>query len=267
MLIESLGYSPTSINSFYAVCIGYLANAAVPRLGEITRCTILNRTDKVPMDSLIGTVVVERVIDVITVLLVLSGLILVRYDIFGAFFIGLLGEKFGFLISYWPYILGVSMLGIALFFYFIKSWIERIKAIPGLGRIVQFIEGIFKGLQTIMKLKHPILFTFYSGFIWLMYLFVTLSAFKCLAPTADLGFTEGLAVIVAGGFGMAAPTPGGLGSYHILVTEALVLFGISRANGLAAATLNHLTQTIFLLFLGGFSLLAIFLKGNNKKNT
>jgi uncharacterized protein (TIRG00374 family) len=264
MLINSLGFQPLASNSFFAVCIGYLANSAVPRLGEITRCTILNRTDKVPMDALIGTVVVERVIDVITVFAVLFGLIVFRFDVFGGFFIKLLDEKFGNLLAHWPLILVVLTLGIGLVIYFSKYWFNRLKNVAGLNKIMLFMEGIWKGLQTIGKLKNPALFIFYSIFIWAMYLLVTLSAFKCLAPTSQLGLTEGLAVLVAGGFGMAAPTPGGLGSYHILVTEALMLFGVPRGDGLAAATLNHLSQTVMLIIFGGFSLLMVFFRSKPK---
>jgi uncharacterized protein (TIRG00374 family) len=264
MLIESLGYNTSHINSFYAVCIGYLANTAVPRLGEVTRCTILSKTQEAPLDALIGTVVLERIIDVFTVLLLLFALIGIEFDVFGSFFLDLIGSKVGFLLDNWiVFFIGSILISISGLI-FIKFWFERLKSLPGLGKLMRFLEGMWTGLVSIKKLNRPFLFIFYSFFIWGMYLLVTLSAFKCLVPTSNLGLGEGLAVLVAGGFGMAAPTPGGIGSYHLLVSEVLTLFNISKPDGLAAATLNHLSQTLFLIILGSLSFLMLFLRKTTK---
>ena len=264
MLIESLGYKTSAFNSFYAVNIGYLANTAVPRLGEITRCTILGKTQEAPVDALLGTVVLERIIDVLTVLILLFILIGIEFEVFGSFFLNLLGSKFGFLVDHWIWVcLGSIFLCIAGIL-FVKFWFKKLKSIPGLGKLLGFLEGMWTGLLSIKKLNRPFLFVFYSFFIWGMYLMITLSAFKCLAPTYNIGFGEGLAVLVAGGFGMAAPTPGGIGSYHLLVSEVLTLFQISKEDGLAAATLNHLSQTLFLIILGSFSFLMLFLRKTTK---
>jgi hypothetical protein len=264
MLIESLGYKTSAFNSFYAVSIGYLANTAVPRLGEVTRCSILSKTQEAPLDALLGTVVLERIIDVLTVLILLFIVIGIEFEVFGSFFLNLIGSKFGFFVEHWIWVsLGSILLCIAGIL-FVKFWFEKLKSIPGLGKLLGFLEGMWTGLLSIKKLNRPFLFVFYSFFIWGMYLLVTITAFKCLAPTNNLGFGEGLAVLVAGGFGMAAPTPGGIGSYHLLVSEVLTLFQISKADGLAAATLNHLSQTLFLIILGSFSFLMLFLRKTTK---
>lgn len=260
ILIESLGYKTSTPNSFYAVCIGYLANTAVPRLGEVTRCSVLNKTQKAPMDKLIGTVVLERVIDVVIVFILLFSLVGLEYDVFGTFFLELLGSKFGFLKNIWLSVSIGLIAGGLLTFFFIKKWGSRIRSLPFLGKLFEFIEGIWNGLLSIRTINRPYLFIFHSFFVWGMYLLSTMAAFRCLQPTYNLDFGEGLAVIVAGGFGMAAPTPGGIGSYHLLVSEVLTIFGISKADGLAAATLNHLSQTIFIILLGAISFLMLFLQ-------
>lgn len=260
ILIDSLGYKTSSTNSFYAVCIGYLANTAVPRLGEVTRCSVLNKTQKAPMDKLIGTVVLERVIDVVIVFILLFSLVGLEYEVFGSFFLNLLGSKFSFFKDKWLSIFITLIAAGLLVFIFFKIWGDKLQRIPFFGKIVEFIIGIWNGLLSIRKINKPALFIFHSFFVWGMYLLSTMAAFRCLEPTYNLDLGEGIAVIVAGGFGMAAPTPGGIGSYHLLVSEVLTIFGISKTDGLAAATLNHLSQTIFIIFLGAFSFLMLFLQ-------
>jgi len=260
MLIESLGYKTSAFDSFYAVCIGYLVNIAVPRLGEITRCTILSKTQKSPVESLLGTVFLERIIDMLTVLLLLFSLLAFKLDLLGNYFYHLTKPLMDLIIQNWQVCLfGFLLLALGMFI-FIKTWLKNLLAVKALAKVLGFLRGMGEGMLSIKKLRNPLGFVFYSLLIWALYLFTTIFVFKCLESTRDLGLGEGLAVLIAGGFGMAAPTPGGIGSYHLLVSEVLTLFQISKAEGLAAATLSHGSQTVFLIVLGAFSFLMIFVR-------
>lgn len=266
MLIETLGFRVNGATSFFAVCIAYFANMFVPRLGEVTRCTVINRKFDVPMDKLIGTVILERLTDVATVLLLLVALLAVYFKLIGGFFAEILGEKITFIEENYLWISIVAVLSVAFTLIIIRFWYNELKKLPLLGKIFHFIEGMLNGLTSVLKLKKPLLFVFYSFAIWFCYLLTTLSAFNCLEASSNLSWMEGLVVMVAGGFGMAAPSPNGIGSYHLFVSKSLMLFGLSQTEGLDAATINHLSQTLLVLVLGIISLVLVWMPFSYKTN-
>lgn len=254
MLIHPLGFKPQVRNTFGGVMIGYMANLAIPRLGEVMRCAIVNRYEKVPVNKLLGTVVVERVIDVLTIFVLLLVVVLLEFEKMSDFSMQYvfspMGRKLQAFISHSVlfYVVIVAAFAGGLFlFWFLYTRFRRTRYFIKLKYI---IRGFLTGLKSVGQLKNRNLFLFYTFLIWLLYLMMSYICFFCFPATSHLGFVIALAVMVFGGFGWAAPVQGGFGTFHIIVTQTLVLFGVAENDGLAYAILSHATQIFAMLFFG-----------------
>lgn len=261
MLIEPLGYRSDFFNASYALGLGYFANLAIPRIGEITRCGVLNRTDKIPMDKLIGTVITERVIDLFMLFLSVALAAALQFDLMTSFlrnkvFAGANGGS-----NTAIYILGVTAVsGICAGMFLLFS--KKPKAIKLREKIILLIRGVWAGLFSVMKVKSKAWFVFHTILIWALYFVSTYLCFFALDATAHLGWKEGLFILVAGGLGMSAPVQGGIGAYHYIVSQALLLFGIAENDGITYATLVHSYQMLLIIVLGLISLFMIFIRKN-----
>lgn len=269
LLIEPLNYNPPVKNVFYALMFGYLANFAFPRIGEISRCGSLRKSDKIPMDSLIGTVIIERAIDMVVLLFLLFVVFIAKIESFGLFikenvFIPI-SRKFintvDFSIYYWLIIVVVLGTLIGLFYYFRKRF-KRVKIIL---KIRKMIRGIISGVKTVTKMRSRSAFLFHTFLIWLMYFLMTYVVIFAIPATESLKPIDGLFLLVIGGLGMAAPVQGGIGAFHWIVTMALSLYGISREEGLVFATIQHESQAILAILLGAFSILMLFINSRRKR--
>lgn len=261
MLIHPLGYKPKLSNTNAALMIGYLANLAVPRLGEVSRCGTLNRAEKVPFDSLLGTVIIERAIDVLCLLVCVIMTAVLEYARLGNFLndnlfnpiqakaSALLGSTMFILIAISIPVLVVILIVIA------KKQKHGIVA-----KVTNLFKGIVSGLATIRKVKSPFWFLFHTVLIWFMYFMMSYTCFKALDSTAGLGWQAGLFILVAGGMGMSAPVQGGVGAYHLLVSQGLLLYGIAKEHGLAFATLMHASQTLVVILLGALAFVYLAVK-------
>jgi glycosyltransferase 2 family protein len=263
MLIEPLGTKPGFFLSFNAVMFGYLANLALPRMGEITRCGAISRKTKIPINGLIGTVIIERAIDMVLLVLI-SGLTVL-------FNLGLLqgpitrfssrmadAQLFGLPIWVYPVVLVPAGL-FALYFYR-KKLSHRLQH-PFFIKIKGFIRGLLIGVKSIRELKHPFLFVSYSVGIWVGYYLMTYFCVFAFTSTAMLNPNEGLLILVAGSFGFVAPVQGGIGAYHAVISKLLVMLpgrGISTTDALSFATLTHAAQTILIMVVGFISVLFLF---------
>jgi glycosyltransferase 2 family protein len=262
LLIEPLGYKPKLTKTFYAVAIGYFANLAFPRFGEVTRCAALSKAESVPFNMLLGTVIVERVVDVLTLIICLILTAIIELHRLGTFLVGTIIdpviEKVNQMFSSSILLAGLVIILIALVFAAryvrIKSKKEKRES-----KIVHLIRGLVSGLKSIGQLKRPWLFVFHSILIWLLYFLSVYLCFFALPATRGLGLTAALFLLVAGGLGMSAPVQGGIGAYHLLVSQGLMLYGLSRQDGLAFATLIHTSQLAMVVLLGLLSLLLLFL--------
>ena len=233
MMLQPLGYNPRISTTFYSVIVAYLANMAVPRLGEITRCGIVQRYEKVPFDKAVGTIVVERSIDLLMLFLVT--------------------EKFSSGLNM-LLILGGSVLILVLISIFL---VRRFKHTETYLRIRIMIMNVRDGIYSIRHLKNFKLFIFYSVFIWVCYFAMVWVCFYALEQTAHLGLPEALAVLVFGTVGIIS-TPGGIGAYHLIVTETLVaLYGLDRTYAISFSWLAWSAQTVMIIFMGVISLLLL----------
>ena len=268
LLIEPLGYLPSLKNTTYSVIVGYFANLALPRLGEVSRCGALSKAESIPFNKLLGTVIVERIIDVLSLLVCILLTAALEYKRLGNFFsekiFAPLNEKFQQIIKSSLLLTAIIVLLLVLLIviiYFLKR--SRSKGVE--SPIAKIIKGFVDGLKSVATLKRPWLFIFQSAFIWMLYylgMYVALFAFPF---TSGLGAGAALFLLVAGGIGMSEPVQGGIGTYHLLVSQGLVLYGVAVEDGLAFAFMLHGLQLILVIALGIASLFLLFSARKNKQ--
>ena len=267
LLIEPMGYSPSLKNTTFSVMVGYLANYFVPRLGEVSRCGALSKAESIPFNKLFGTVIVERIIDVISLLICIILAAVLEYKRLGNFFTENIFDpifsKFQQLASS-PWILStiiILLIGlITAAVYFTKKNKKKEKG----AKLAKIIQGFIDGLKSVANLKRPGLFIFQSAFIWVLYYLGVYVALFAFPFTSGLGGGTALFLLVAGGIGMSAPVQGGIGAYHLFVSQGLLLYGVIKENGLAFATLLHGLQFVLVIILGVVSLILLF--SGRKKN-
>ena len=254
LMIEPLGHRPRTLNTFLAVMIGYLMNLALPRMGEISRCGVLARCEKIPFTKLVGTVVLERLIDVLMLLLLL---LIVVFTQFGQVleFLGNNPEVKERLekVIYSPTLIGILVLTLLI------VWFSRhkIRASAFMKKVSDFVGQFVEGFRSILKMKKVGAFIFHSVFIWLLYYVMLYCVFFSFGFTSHLTALAGLTVFVLGSFGMVAPVQGGIGAWHFMVIEGLVLYGVDRVDGKVFALLAHGSTTIMLIVMGLISLLVL----------
>ena len=247
-LIEPFHKRPAFKNMFRAVNSGYLANLAFPRLGEITRCTVLYEVEGPGIDALVGTVIVERVIDVLLLLVVIFLTIISNVGLFGHFFLQLAGDKLQGLAHLSALKISV-LLGIALV-GFLALWLlrKRLLALPLVAKVLKMANGLLAGLRSVAQMKRPWVFVFQSLMIWVFYYLAAYFSMLAMTSTHNLGFTAALLVLTVGSIGMSAPVQGGFGAYHFMVASGLALYGLQ--NGLSYASLAH-SATVLLMIVQG----------------
>ncbi len=267
LLIEPMGYSPSLKNTTYSVMVGYLANFIVPRLGEVSRCGALSKAESIPFNKLFGTVIVERIIDVISLLICIFLAAVLEYKRLGNFFTENIFDpvvsKFQQLINSPLILTGVIIAVIGLTItvvYFIRKGRKK----EGESKFTKIIKGFVDGLRSVANLKRPWLFIFQSAFIWVLYYLGVYVALFAFPFTEGLGGGTALFLLVAGGIGMSTPVQGGIGAYHLFVSQGLLLYGVIKENGLAFATMLHGLQFILVIILGAASLILLF--AGRKKN-
>jgi uncharacterized protein (TIRG00374 family) len=262
LLIEPFGYNPSLKNTFLAVMTGYFGNIFIPRGGEVMRCIVLNRANKIPMSTSLATVVAERVIDLLCLGLLVVFSLFLEYDKFLALIEeGLKSNKKepGLISQYFIWIAAAGILSMILVFIFRNHSLVL--------KIRKFILLLFKeAYLSFIKLERKKEFIFHTIFIWVAYYFMTYLVFFSLPFTSNLGLLAGLVILIAGAIGMSVPASGGVGPFHIFVALGLTMFyGLSEDNGVAYAIVLHSSQFALTLFVGGIcALISFFVIGKNQ---
>jgi hypothetical protein len=264
LLIKPLNYDPPLKNVFYALMIGYTANFAFPRIGEISRCGSLQKSDKIPLDSLLGTVIIERAIDLMILIFALLIVFFSKIGFFGKFFKNNIFSPFldritpFFQLSIFSWIIFAA--AIALLVSLVWFLNKRFSENPVIRKVKELVRGVLVGLKTIVRMRDRWSFIFHTLLIWLMYFLMTYVLLFALPATSHLGPLDGLFLLVIGGLGMSAPVQGGIGAFHWIITLGLSLYGVSRANAVAYATLSHESQAIFAILLGAISVIMLMIQ-------
>ncbi|MBR3519480.1 MAG: flippase-like domain-containing protein [Paludibacteraceae bacterium] len=262
MLIDPLGKEVNLWNVYGAVMAGYCINYAVPRAGEIARCGLVKKYEGVPFTELLGTLIVDRSVDIIVEGLVILLTIALQYSeimqlaeqyhlIEGA--IGLLSNPITWIII---------ILLIALPFLFRKA----IKNTKIYAKIKEMLTNVVNGLKSVLKLEHKGLFILYSILIFVCYYFMFYLCFFAFDYTEDLSMLCGLTAFVMGSLGIIAPVQGGLGAWHVLVIGTLVTYGVYEDQAGSFALLVHGSQTLMLISVGILAMALMFYFNKKKTN-
>lgn len=263
LLVEPLGYKPRLINAYHAIATGYLVNLIFPRVGEVTKCATLSEREKIPFDKLVGTMLIERTVDILTVFVIFGLTLVAGSTLTGSFLsdnvVAPVGHRLsssaGTLITVSVLFIGLTALAIILFIRLRKKLSERIL----FKRIYSFFDGIAAGLKSISCLRRKWEFMLQTVLLWIAYLFMTFFPLLCLDSTSELGLAGAVFVLVIGSFGMAAPVQNGMGAFHWIVSRGLlVAYGIPLAEGLASATLLHESQMVIVTIFGALSFFILF---------
>ena len=262
MLMEPLGYNPSTFNVFNAVLVGYMANLALPRLGEVLKCTLLAKYEKTGPDKLVGTIVAERAVDRVCLFIVFLLTIFFQVDIVGQYAIALWRKISNQSAGSIP----LMILFILLFSLGIWGFIRWIKKHPDniiLQKIGGIINGIWQGLISIRYVKNKGLFILHSAVIWILYYMGTRIGFYAMTEVEHLGYKEALSVLSFGSVGMIV-TQGGIGAYQYAVQETLQLYQIDKVIGFTYGWVLWIAQTIVILIGGLFSFIVLPIYNRNK---
>ncbi|WP_392349071.1 YbhN family protein [uncultured Polaribacter sp.] len=249
-MLEPLGFKPKFTNSILAVLVGYLVNLAIPRAGEISRATVMTNYEKIPFEKAFGTIVAERIADLIMMLSIVAITLFVQFD----FIYDLLTKNFN------PLKISIGLLVLIVGFYIFTAVVK--KATSGfLLKIKTFVSGLIEGVTSIFKMKKKWAFIFHTLFIWAMYVamfWATIPAIEGL----NVPFGGILIGFIAGGFSIAA-TNGGIGLYPIAVASALALFDIPAETATAFGWIMWSAQTAMIVIFGGLAFLLLPIYNKN----
>lgn len=258
LMLQPIGYNPSAYRTLLAVLIGYAANLVLPRAGELARCGSLQKLEGVPFEKSFGAVVAERLVDVLVLLLLIGVNLLLEFDRISGFFFELVGGK----LNNTALLGGIAAVGILLIV--LAVWVYRknknkIEQLPFYQKISGVVGGLWSGFTSIRNLKNPTAFIGHTVLIWVMYYSMTYALCFALPETSGLSPLAGLTILVMGTIGMAAPTIGGIGSYHFLVGKIVALYGISAQIGITLATFLHsMMGVLFVLFFGLIAFILTF---------
>jgi uncharacterized protein (TIRG00374 family) len=260
LLIHPLGYNPSFKNSFFAMMTGYLANIALPRIGEISKCVALGKKENIPVDQLIGTVVIERTIDFVSLMVIMILMIFIDGGTVGPFLIDNIYTPFQEKISHmfgatWIFWMILALAGFAILYilYLLRSKVRHIRFF---AKIFETARGIIHGLKTITRIEHKWEFIFHTIFI--NYTLMTWVIVFAVKSTSHLDLADGIFLLVVGGLAMTAPVQSGLGAFHYIVPMALfVIYGVTKVDGMVYTIISHESQLIYGIILGTYSFYAL----------
>jgi len=273
VLIDALGYKSSKWNSISAVSVGYFTNMFIPRAGEISRCTVLNQTDKIPVDKLFGTILVERVLDFIFLLFLILLTIALKFNDIFNFYNALQTQQTESTGNSNLLLLIAIIVVLVMSFIFLKKWLKKSSFYD---KVLGFIEGLKEGFKSIKNMKRKNAFWFHTFSIWIMYFLMTYVCFFAIEETSHLTISDGLFLLVLGGIGMVIPTPGGIGSYHAIVMIGLSVLGVGKvylgedgdpANpALLFPTIVHASQTLVAIIMGSVGMILLFINKKEQKS-
>lgn len=257
ILIRPLGYSPSVTNTFLATILGYFFNLLVPRLGEVMKCTVLAKHEKIPADKLIGTMVTERVFDFLCLLIIIAFTIVSQFDMIHHYASGqlrsVLYDEAGHLKLYR---LGISI-GILAIVIAGLVWLSNTFASSRfMQTIKRLLKGVGLGILSFKRMEKKGAFLFHTVFIWTMYLLSIRIGFYAMNAVSHLGFGAGFSILSFGSIAMMA-TQGGIGAYQYTIQKLLPLYGINEGPALGFGWILWIAQTGIVIFAGIISLILL----------
>jgi len=250
-MLAPMGYNPKFTNSVLAVLIGYFVNLAIPRAGEVSRATVMVNYENIPFEKGFGTIVAERIADLIMMFLIIGITLFFQFD----FILTLVAKNFD------PLKIGMIFMGVIVVIILFSSFVKKAKQ-GILLKIKNFVLSLIEGVTSILKMKKKWAFIFHTIFIWAMYVamfWATIPAIQGLeVPVGGM-----LVGFIAGGFSIAA-TNGGIGSYPLAVMGAFLLFNVPESPSEAFGWIMWSAQTLMIVVLGGLAFLVLPLFNKKK---
>lgn len=272
MLLQACGKDVAFWKLFASLMSAYFVNQALPRVGELLRPYLLNRSDKISYGTSLGSVVAERLIDTFCLILLLASCFVflgdITYGFFDTHINGPLKGYFGDM-PYWK--IGAVFLAITMVLYLIierlqKKEQKKVTEDAPVNKVDEFAEESLQGMAAVLKVENKGLFLLYTALIWVFYFLMTYLWFFSLEDTKHLGVKEAVFLWAIGNIGRMVPVQGGgAGAYHYLVIQAFLIFGISASIGGALALLIHGLQTVIYVFFGSICLVAYMLLTGDKE--
>ena len=258
--LEPLGYKPKAGDSIDSIFIAYASNILIPRVGEVSRCAVLTKYDGVPFSKALGTLVAERLVDMLLVLIFVCTVLLTQMGVFASFFaetgtnedaiVGLLTSPKTYIV-----VLGVMAALFALWAVMRKTVIY--------SKMMKQLRNFVDGLLSLKTMHRKGLFLFYTVGIWICYFLEFYLAFFCFPFTAELGMVKAMVIFAAISLAIVIPTPNGAGPWHFVVISMLTLYGVSQINASSFALIVHAFQTLGVIMLGAYGWVALQVR--NKK--
>lgn len=256
-LLEKEAHKIDLWTSNAAVFIGYLANYGLPRMGEISRCAVVRKYNNIPFDKALGTIIAERVVDLLLLFVVFILVIIFQYQdlhlLLNKYILDPLSQKLS--LSKILFVV-LSLIIFLILFYFLNKKKEKNNSTGIFQKIMNTIQNLMAPLLSIHKIKHPFAFWSYSLLIWILYF---LSMYICglsMPATENLGLFKVMVLFLFGTIGVIV-TPGGIGAYHFLITELLLFYQIDNASAVAFPWIIWGTQFLLILILGGLSFILL----------
>lgn len=256
-------------NILSAVFVGYLANTAFPRLGEVVKCGSITKSDGIRFDSLVGTVVVERAFDLLMTLIITLIVVVIKIDVFGRFILDrVLTPIHTKLLAIQPINAILLVLAIvAMVVLFVVVIKRNMLGDKFTTKLKSILNGVGDGLKSIVHTRKLPAFLISTIMLWLCYWFMTWVLFYSTPITQNLTIWDGLFIMIIGTYGMVMPVQGGFGAYHIIVAVALGIFGITYNDGLIFAIISHELQTLLIIVGGLVALIYQFAKQRERRLT
>lgn len=256
--LEPLEACPKTGDCVDAIFISYAANLVLPRVGEVSRCGVLAKYDNVSFSKSLGTVVTERLVDMLCILLITGVTFLVQMPVFLRFFEET-GTKIPSLVhllaSPWFYVSLFCVAGVlALLYYLLRmlSFFEKVKGVA---------LNVWEGVMSLRNVRNVPLFILYTLLIWACYFYHFYLTFYCFPFTEHLGTLAGLVMFVGGTFAVVVPTPNGAGPWHFAVITMMMLYGVDATDAGIFALIVHGVQTLLVIMLGVYGWLHLSLAG------
>ncbi|MEQ8360841.1 MAG: lysylphosphatidylglycerol synthase transmembrane domain-containing protein [Cytophagales bacterium] len=252
-LYQTMGFNPGTGRSFLAVMFGYFMNLAIPRAGEISRCAILRKTDKIPLEESIGTVVAERAFDLLTIIVIVALAFLFNYELFNQILSATQNtngesssEGSGYLL--WIFI---GILSVLFFMYLLRRRLMRYRFFAKIGASLQKVGT---GIMSIKHVENKFMFLFNTVVIWVMYFLASYVVFFAIPATSHLGLDVALTLLIVSTMAMIVPVPAG-SAYPLFVQTALTIYGVSTSDGKVYATVMYGSTVLMIFIIGGISFL------------
>lgn len=255
MLIDSLGKRVGRFNAIYAILGNYAINLAFPRVGEIWRCGVITKYEKIPFTKLLGTLFVDRIMDTFVVGLLTFCLSIFNIRFFRHFFSEnpplIIDALYKMLSSVWFYI-GIFVLALMIWFVFV-----RLRHLSFVKKTVGLLKNVLEGIKSLWKIKKKGRFFLQTFLIWCCYFIYFYITFYAFEFTQDLGVRIGLIAFAMSSIGVAVPVQGGIGVWHFMVISTFVAFGVDKSDAGAFALVVFTVQTVWVALVGLFGVAAL----------